>query len=564
MNSLLGFTAFVGSLLLYLLVARGAGKRVLTHPDQFFLSKSNHDDNQFAASQISYALQMATVYPFFLFAFSGMWWLAVWNTIFYAVGIVLLYAVLPKFMKGHFQLIGSSKTLHGFIGNLHGAPKLRQFTACMSLVGFTGLAAFEIVWGARVLKVLFHGNISIYYLAIAILAFYLVLYLWLGGQRGTINTGQYQLVIAYVGIHAAVAWAILQPGVAASNIDAGIIVPLIILNGLVMLVSRLRSLRASAQASRLAKILSIITSFSLLGMLVFLLFFRELFSLNACYWKPIDGSSSEFVWQTIAFAILPLFFQFVDMTNWQRMASLAQSPSNGLLPHIRKGLRQYLIESPLSWLLPVLLGLCAAKFLTVNATDDPWDAFIGRVIAEPGLAGAFLSVAVVSGIAAIFLSTADGLLSAIGYSFTYDIHPRTRRMVDRQTSEGWKPKDVDYVVGRGRGAMAVFLGIIVAIFIAADTGANYGEKMLGLFLAFFAPMSAFAPAVIVPALTRRAASGTVAWLSIGTGAFVGIGLGIFSTFKGGIWQWLSIDASIAVSWIIYLVGFLFKRTKLQP
>lgn len=563
MNAVLGFIAFVASLLLYLIVARGAGRRVLTHPDQFFLSKNSHDDSQFAASQISYALQMATIYPFFLFAFTGIWWLAIWNTIFYAIGIVLLYAVLPKFMKGHYQLVGSSKTLHGFIATLHNAPKLRRFTACMSLIGFTGLAAFEIVWGARVLKVLFHGNISIYYLAIAILGFYLVLYLWLGGQRGTINTGQYQLVIAYIGIHAAVAWVILQPGVTASSIDAGVVVPLIVANGLLMLWSRLRPVGRAAKAPSRTRVLNLITALSLLGMLICLLFFRELLSVHSLTWKPIDRSSPEFLWQTTAFALLPLFFQFVDMTNWQRMASLAQLESRGLLSHVRKGLRQYLIESPLSWLLPVLLGLCAAKFLTLKPEEDPWDAFIARIIEQPGLVGALLSIAVVSGIAAVFLSTADGLLSAIGYSFTYDVHSRTRKLVDRQGSEDWKRSDVDYVIGKGRTAMAVFLAVVIVIFILADIGSNNGEKILGVFLAFFAPMAAFAPSVMVPAVTRRAAKPAVAWLSIGSGAFVGIGLGVLSAFIGGIWQWLSIDASIAVSWSVYLIGLLFGSRKLS-
>lgn len=562
MNAILGFTGFVSSLLVYLLVARKAGKFPITHPDQFFLSKSQHDDSQFASSQIGYALQMATVYPFFTFAFSHLWWLAIWNTVFYALGIVLLAVSVQKFIKGQYQLVGSSRTLHAFIGNLHGAPKLRQFSAWMSLIGFTGLTAFEIVWGARILRVLFNDNSSIYYFTIGILGFYLILYLWLGGQRGAINTGQYQLVIAYVGIHAAVAWAVLQPMVSLSTLEAAILVPVILISCVLMLVWRVRSIR-HWRLSLEAKVSSIITVASLVGMMVALLFTKNLFSLDAFKWQPIQVTP-DLVWQAAAFALLPIFFQFVDMTNWQRMASLADSSDEGLLKHVRIGLTQYLIESPLSWLLPVLLGSCAMFILDVNTSPElAWDAFIARIIAQPGIQGALLSVAVVSGVASVFLSTADGLLSAIGYSFTYDIQKRSRNMIDRHTAANWSERDVTYLVSQGRGAMAAFLTIVIIVFVVADIGSSKGETVLGLFLAFYTPMVAFAPAILAPAVTGRVAPRLAAWLSIGVGGLVGIGCGVVSIFLGGIWQWIAPIATFAFSWVFYLGGLPFgSRIKL--
>lgn len=560
MNSILAFAGFVLSLLGYLLIARKAGKIKVTHPDQFFLSKSEHDSDQFAASQISYALQMATVYPFFIFAFSGTWWLALWNTIFYAVGIVLLYALLPRFMTEHSELVGSSKTIHAFIGNLHNTPRLRQFTALMSIIGFTGLASFEIVWGARILRVLFNGNSSIYYLAIAILAFYLILYLWLGGQRGTINTGQIQLVVAYVGIHLAVAWLVLQPAVLLSKMDAGIMATLILLNGFVMLFYRLQLMR-NPQISKTTRVLNIFTIASLTCMLLAILAMPQFFSLNSLSWKAIDYSSSGFWWQLSSFALLPLFFQFVDMTNWQRMASLTGQDNRMLLARVHKGLTQYLIESPLSWFLPVLLGLGAVLLIGANLQGDPWDGFVNKIIATPGILGTLLSIFFVCGIGAVFLSTADGLLSAIGYSYTYDFHKRTRNMVDRTKTSGWKPDDVKYVVGTGRVAMAIFLAIVICIFVTADIFSNKGDTILGIFLAFFSPMVSFAPALLIPAITGRVTSGIVAWAAIGFGAMAGIVTGIISVFEGGIWQWLSTDVAFAVSWSIYLLGFAFYRRK---
>lgn len=564
MNSILGFTAFIVSLLLYLVIARKAGKLKVTHPDQFFLSKSAHDDSQFASSQISYALQMATVYPFFIFAFTGLWWLAVWNTLFYAIGIALLYAVIPLFMGNHLELVGSPKTLHAFIAGLHGTPALRRFTAWMSIIGFTGLAAFEIVWGARILRVLFNGNSSIYYLAIVLLAFYLVLYLWLGGQRGTINTGQFQLVIAYIGIHAAVAWAVLQPVVSVGQLNAGVVVAIVVTNCILMLVFRFRSMRKEIQMTRLAKALGIVVITSLMLMMVAIFSMHDLFSLETFSLKLalIDSSTKEFGWQLAAFALLPLFFQFVDMTNWQRMASLARTDNAGLLQRVRRGLAQYLIESPLSWFLPVLLGICGVLILGKDPQGDPWDGFIGHIISTPGIIGALLSVAVVCGVAAVFLSTADGLLSAVGYSFAYDIHKRSRNMVDKHTKPEWPEADVKYVVGKGRGAMFLLLMVVIGIFVVADIASNKGETILGVFLSFFSPMVSFAPSILIPAVTRRTAHGAVAFVSITCGAIIGITCGVISVFKGGVWQWYPAVAAFGLSWFIYLVGMFLGIRKI--
>jgi Na+/proline symporter len=561
MTATLGFVAFVISLLLYLFVARKAGKVQPTHPNQFFLSQNAHDESQFAASQIAYALQMATIYPFFLFAFTGAWWIAAWNTLFYAIGIILLYAVLPRFMSGHCAIVGSSRTIHAFIANLHDTPRLRQFTAGMSIVGFTGLTAFELVWGARILRVLFGGNSSIYYLAIVILTFYLVLYLWLGGQRGTINTGQFQLVIAYVGLHAAVAWALLRPEVVVAKMDAPILLPIIVVIGILMLGWRLRWLRLGLECTKIEKALALITVSSLVVMLVAICSKSGVLTPASFTCKGV-ARSTEFWWQLSAFALLPLFFQFVDMTNWQRMASLASADQIGLLRHVRNGLWRYLLESPLSWLLPVILGLCAMQILGGKVQGDPWDAFVGSAIASTGVINGAVATLIIAGVAAIFLSTADGLLSAIGYSYAYDVDKRARNMLDRQDTTEWKAKDVSYVIGRGRAAMAIFLLAIVLIFLCADIAGNSGETILGVFLAFFTPMVAFAPAILIPALTGRVASARVATFAIVGGGLVGVACGVISAFKAGLWQWVSIDATFVVSWVTYLVGFFAgeKRT----
>ncbi len=240
MNSILAFGAFLATLLIYLIVARRSGKKALLHPDDFFLSRSRHQAAEFGASQIAYQLQMSTVYPFFVFAFTGDWWLAVWNTIFYAVGILLLYILLPYFSGREINLVGSSNTLHAFIGNIHGLVRLRRFSAMLSILAFSGLAAFEIVWGAKALSILLGGGSAIYYLATAIMGFYLILYLWVGGQYAAIRADQIQLLLGYIGLHVLVAWIIWHTPTVISSTDAPILLPLVVVSGILIVWLRIR------------------------------------------------------------------------------------------------------------------------------------------------------------------------------------------------------------------------------------------------------------------------------------------------------------------------------------
>ena len=196
-------------LLIYIFQARSS--RAIAgyeDPDRFFLSSHAHSKEEYGAAQIAYFLQMATVYPFFVFAFSGQWWLAIWNTAMYVVGIILFVVLLPRFHQGGLDLVGRSSTPHALIASVHREPKLRALASFLSMFAFTGLALFETVWGTSALKIVLGGDSYLYYVSILVFAFYLITVLWIGGQRAEIRTAQWQLVIAYIGLHLITGWAL--------------------------------------------------------------------------------------------------------------------------------------------------------------------------------------------------------------------------------------------------------------------------------------------------------------------------------------------------------------------
>lgn len=555
MITILIFTAFIAALLVYFIVARKAGKTSLIHPDQYFLSTNSYSSDQFAVAQIGYSLQMATVYPFFIFAFSGMTWIAVWNTLFYALGIILLIFFLPKFQKRHVHLIGSSKTLHAFIASVHEKPYLRRLTAWLSIIGFIGLTVFEITWGSRVIKVLFNDNMNVYYFTIAILATYLIFYLWLGGQRGTYNTAQYQLVSSYFGIHAAVAWAVLNPSVDYSKLEVmqPVMVAVVILSG-VMFIRRLKDIRRSL-------VLNILTLVSLVVMVYCILqnssilYFSYTNNIQAAIESVFNNPDNTL--PLLAFALLPIGFQFVDMSNWQRMVAV-RNDNISSIKRIKQGLIQFLIESPLSWLLPIVLGLCAKQILT-NISGDPWDAFLTKIFSGNGFQNIAISMLVIAGFTSIFLSTADGLMISVGYSFSYDISKRSQRLIDNKSKSVWSNEDVFFVINQGRRAMSWGLAVVILTFIVIDISFGKGADFIGAFLSFFTPMISFAPSILVPTLFKNRSSGNISLASICIPATMGIIGGITSIFYGGVWQWLPIIIAVCLSWLIYIAGFIVKR-----
>lgn len=144
------FAGSVASLVVYMGAAVWRPTRAWTNPDQYFLAKRGFSDSEFAGAQIAYGLQMGTVYPFFLMVATGDWYFPVANTIGYAVGIFLFLVLIPLFSRSALNLVGSSRTIHAVVGNLHQSTSLRVTASLLTVLGFAGLAAFEIVFGARV------------------------------------------------------------------------------------------------------------------------------------------------------------------------------------------------------------------------------------------------------------------------------------------------------------------------------------------------------------------------------------------------------------------------------
>lgn len=541
-------------LLIYLVQAR-TSRATPYHedPDRFFLSSHAHSKEEYGSAQIAYFLQMATVYPFFLFSFSGQWWLAAWNTALYIVGIVIFVFLLPRFHKGGLDLVGRSSTPHALIASVHREPKLRWLASFLTMFAFTGLTLFEMVWGTAALKMVLGGNSYLYYGSILVFAFYLITVLWIGGQRAEIRTAQWQLVIAYIGLHLVMGWTLSQYPDILSKTDAPFVFVAIFAAGAWTIFRRLVHWRQDGRREMMLLNIAAVLSLSYVLWSIGLtpgFFSGSLFSM-----KPI-ALPPDWPWMLFTLGWMPIFFQFIDMTNWQRLSALK---GNDIIASARTGLWQFAVESPLSWLFPIAMGLTAAIYLRVADGNDAWLSFLETTTALPGAWG-IVSVLLVIGLICIFLSTANALMTATGYAWAYDVHAPTREIMDKihaaRDGQSATADERARVTNVGRVATSIAIALATILYVGLDAGFQLGSRFLGIFLAFFTPILSFMPGILMPMLTGRAAAPKVAFCSMLVSAIAGIAVGIYSYFGAPIFTWLSVPICTVLSWGIYVGGFL--------
>lgn len=540
------FLTIMASLVAYALAAREGRRREIRHPDDFYLARQRMTSDDFGDAQIAYALQMSTVVPFFLLASTGNWLVPVLNSLFWFVGIGIFYLAIPRFRN----FIGRSSTIHAFIGTANSSEALRGFASVMTIIAFCGVIIFELFYGAAAFRIIFGPNPIIYYLIISFLAAYLMTYIWNGGQTATMRTQQYQLLIAYVGLHAASVYVLFSFKGGIPDVLPSFLPILTLIACLMMVWTRTRALIDAWSKNR--KIIAFVYTVmlcSLSSLIVALIIDIPTLNFDS-YFRGALSSSVDSKTQIAMIAtavLLPLTWQFVDLTNWQRFASLAVADRASYVAQAQRGLVDYLVESPLSWLFPILLGLCASLVLGAAGDNLAFDAFLAHLLSQPG-APQLIGVLLAAGTVGIFMSTADAAITAIGYAFAYDLWKPTRQLIDRaQLSKD----ETQAVIGAGKWFMAIALILIVVSFCILDWALKFGETFIGLLFAFYTPIICLAPAVLCPVILRRRPTKKAAFAAIFFGAVAGLALGVISAFGYPELQWYPAPVAFAISWVVY-------------
>ncbi len=559
----MGFEAVlvVIPLVIYLVCAYTIPKSSAERPDDFFIAHRKVAKIPFSNSAIAYAFQVATVYPFLAWAASKILFVPLLNTVFWGIGIALFAVCLPKLKS----FIGSNLTLHGFLGQKYSVG-VRRVTSVLTIVGLLGVAVGEIVWGSQVMMPIIHTK-GLLYLVIFVSVFFVLLYISYGGQVSSIRTDQMQLIFSYIGVFGFLTYCLVGVLVVGTRQNGITSFFLLLTMGCALCLFWFRKgkfLTEEDEVNRFGKaitttangFLRVFLAILLLGSTVILIRQGGLTELGGMISLDSFGKSGM-----LSLIILPLLWQFVDMTNWQRVLALktnGEANQSAGVEQLKKGLYLYAVESPFTWILFLLLGILVVAVLPdVGASGDPLTGIPRVLLASPNHTDHFMAYLFIVSVIAIMLSTVDSVMAAAMFTFVYDTYPKSAAALEHREAESPRMND-RAILGVARLFGVVVLYAAAGLFVFFDATGRGGDLFIGTLFAFYTAQLSFGPAVIGAIFLKTPPRNLMVLGSILVGALAGVGCGLYATFFNSSYQWYPVVLSISLSTVVYLLACLRK------
>lgn len=561
---MLGVIVISIPLLIYIIGAMSVKRKDLTHPDEFFVAYRKVGVTAFSSSSIAYAFQVSTIYPFLLWGASNFYFVPAVNTICWGAGIVLFYLCFNRYK--HF--IGQDVTLHGFLGKQYG-KSVRVIASYLTIIAFLGYAISETYFGSKVLLSIIEDR-NLFYMSVTIALFFVYGYIAYGGQLSSIRTDQLQLVISYLGTFGLMLY-LLFVLLTNGNIPSGTLnisfAILLVYIPIILAIRKLQFIRFSEENTRANKTINI----SLNSAIVVLLL-----SLFGVALHKVLGSKFQFnfaglvnvqgfgIAGLLSLMLLPLIWQFVDLTNWQRLLAVKPTSNDETLSlhhNIRRGLIIYAIESPFTWIVFLFFGLLSVSALPNFTFQDLLIDIPKCLISSSSLIQRFFGYTFIVSVLAIMLSTVDSFLVGTIFTFVYDSNSKTRNILDSKNENDIRT-NYNRITNTGRifGLVAIVAGL--SFFIIFDKSvSNGGELFINMLLAFYSAQLAFFPLVFGTLFLRRHPSEFWANASMTIGAIAGITLGIYAVVWDPTYAWYPILLSTFLSSLIFVAGLILTNFK---
>jgi hypothetical protein len=531
----------------------------------------------FANSSLSYAFQVATLFPFLYWGVGGQILPALVNAIFWGVGIFLFRAALKPIMQ---RLDGSvnPKTLHGLLGETYDSMGVQKVAAGVTILGMSGVALGEAYWGMQIVKVLVPEDTPAYYALMLGALFFVLAYIWYGGAWGSMKTDMLQLVFSYIGftvVFVFAIWTIIYTSVTLRPEFA--IVSLFMLVGSVWaVVIRLRKGlqpisamdhdQESMKWLRIRKFLSYTTLISM-GFLAIgfaILFFRSLPVLTLA---PLTNPGEPQWKGVIALAVMATMFQFVDMTAWQRIQAIDGKPKE-VQERARRGLFLFGVESPYSWILCLALGtLLVATMPELANVQDKAGALAAfpRILLESGgILQSIVAFAFMVAVMGVMLSTIDSALLGAMYAWVADFFGADFKKPDG-TDEADARREQAALLSGKKTAFWVLVVIMILVVLLGWL-LKRPQDFISVLVGFYGAMLSLFPAVIFMLFAPKGwskPSGMAIILGIvaGTcGAIVFAVWGVFVPDKSWNGVFAGPGISLATSGLLYFLGMRRKQS----
>lgn len=566
---MIGILVILIPLIVYLIGAFSVRQKNLTHPDDFFVAFKRVDETAFSSSSIAYAFQVSTIYPFLLWGASKFYFVPLVNTICWGLGILFFYLSYNRYK----QFIGREVTLHGFLGEYYG-NSVRIVASYLTIIAFLGFAISETYFGSKVLLSIIEDKTFFYCVVIGSILF-VYGYIIYGGQVSSLRTDQLQLIISYVGVFGLILYfiyLIIQNGIHISQtLSFGfILLPIYALA--ILIFRRFQFIKLNEKDSKgdryLNIALNILVSFFFTAIVVISLyaFFKSENLENSAEYSffNVEGFGIPGL---LSLIILPLCFQFVDLSNWQRLLSVKPDSQNnigGLNRRIKKGLLTYALESPFTWLIFVFFGLLASTALPHFDFEDLLIDIPKNLINSDSILEEILGYTFIVSVLAIMLSTVDSFIMGIIFTYVYDSNSNTRKLLDSKDEVAIRANYRKITaIGKIFGFVVVMLGLLFFI-VFDNTVQNGGEMFINLLLAFYSAQIAFFPLVFGILFLKKRPNAFWTNISMMLSAGVSITIGIYSVVIKPEWAWYPIIICFALSSFLYFIGLVFYKKNDQP
>jgi hypothetical protein len=559
---IIGLIIILIPLIIYVSAALSVSRKQIENPDDFFVAFKKIGVTAFSSSSVAYNFQVSTIYPFLLWSISNFYLIPSVNTFCAGLGILLFYCCYPRYKK----FIGKDITLHGILGETHGGV-VRVIASYMTITAFLGFAISETYFGSKVM-LSFMPDKNMTYLVVFGVMIFVYGYIAYGGQLSSIRTDQLQLMISYLGVFGLMLYLLYLVIINAVGVPVVLSWGLLVLSIYIIMVfilRRFRFIKFSEHDSVANKLIN--NSLNALVVLAFILLFIG--SLYVFFTKKQVPDAKPFfniegfgVCGLLSLIVLPLSFQFVDLSNWQRLLSVKGDESANHVQYdknIKRGLLTYAFESPFTWVIFIFFGLLTITALPQFTFQDLLADIPKRLINSPDHWQVALGYVFILSIVSIMLSTIDSFLMGIVFTFVYDAYPRTRRLLDKKDKQAIKA-DHRFIINAGKvfGLIIILLGVV--LFIVFDKSVvNGGEMFINLLLSFYAAQLGFLPHILGILFLKKHPAAGWAIASMVAGSVSGIGLGIYAVIAKPEWAWYPILVCLATSFTIYASGLIFKK-----
>lgn len=548
----IGFFIILVPLFIYLIAALTVKKDVINHPDDYFAAFKKVGRTEFTSSSIAYGFQVSTIYPFLFWGASLFLFVPFVNAIFWGIGILLFYFSYPKIS----QFLGKGKTLPGIMGEYYG-NNTRTIAALLTIVGFIGFIVAELWFGSRVLLAIFPNNDWIYFSAI-IFVIFIAIYLFKAGQVSSIRTDQMQLAFTYFGVFGIIIYILYLLFSRGVFIEGSLFWGIILITLFIPVILLIRKAKFISFNSKSDRILNALISISFLAIFVLsvLTIFQNDKSFSLENFFNLEGFGYAGL---ISLMLLPLSWQFVDLTNWQRILAVKNKNENSELNRdTKKGLLNFSIESPFTWILFIVFGLMITSAFPGWSFEDILIDFPKQLISSTIGLERILGYTFIVSIISIMLSTIDSFIMGISFTYTYDLNKYSRNILDNDKEISSQATGKILQKGKIFGFISVLFAIILFIFFDKNIQGG-GDLFINLMLTFYTAVLSFLPLVLGIIFLRSKPSNNLAMVSMSAGSILGIVLGVYSVLVNQDFVWFPIIICILTSTTIFLIGYFNNK-----